>query len=242
MLLRSVKSADDDSTSPAESTSAEDLAQRLVYFRAQSLPHLLALLLHPPRGFPPEGTSLLVVDSVSAPFPSYFPNATEVKARLAQSKAPTDKNSAQQLQWLLNRKWNVAGDLASQLSRLAASHSMAVLLLNQTHTKIRGQPRPTLSPAVAGGAWEAAVHARVVLYRDWPAAESEIMRRSMRTHAFAVRNVRFAEVLKRRGKGLAVRADENIVPFFIEAVRPFSTIVTIGNQSTDSDPRTAYVK
>ena len=150
--------------------------------------------MRPPRGFPPEKTSLIVIDSVSCLFPSYFPNAAELKDRLTQGKI-TDKA---QLQWLLNRKWNVASELATHLARLAA-RNIAVLATNQTHTKIKGQPRATLHPVLAGGAWETNVQTRIVLYRDLPDA-------------------RFAEVTKRGGKTLPVRMPEFIVPFRIESV------------------------
>lgn len=150
--------------------------------------------MRPPRTFPPEETSLLIIDSASSLFPSYFPNATELKARLAQGKL-TDKA---QLQWLLNRKWNVASELATHLARLAA-RNIAVLAINQTHTKIKGQPRATLHPILAGGAWESTVQTRIVLYRDLPDA-------------------RFAEVTKRAGRTVTVRVPELIVSFCIGAV------------------------
>lgn len=167
----------------------------VVYFRTPTLPHLLALLMRPPKTFPPEETSLLIIDSISSLFPPYFPNAAELKDRLTQGKI-TDKA---QLQWLLNRKWNVASDLATHLARLAA-RNIAVLVINQTHTKIKGQPRATLHPVIAGGAWETNVQARIVLYRDLPDA-------------------RFAEVTKRAGRTLPVRLPELIVSFRIERVR-----------------------
>ncbi|KAJ5577502.1 uncharacterized protein N7459_006466 [Penicillium hispanicum] len=164
----------------------------LVYFRAPTLPHLLALLAHPPAGFPPSGTSFLVVDSVSSLFPSYFSNPTELKDRLMQGKI-ADKA---QLQWLLNRKWNVSSELATHLSRLAA-RNIAVLAINQTHTKIKGQPRATLHPYLAGGGWESNVQTRMVMYRDLPDA-------------------RFVEVTKRGGRILPVRTAELIVSYRIE--------------------------
>ncbi|KAJ5364832.1 uncharacterized protein N7496_010545 [Penicillium cataractarum] len=163
----------------------------LTYFRAPTLPHLLALLTRPPKGFPPEETSLLVIDSISSLFPGYFLSAAELKDRLAQGKI-TDKA---QLQWLLNRKWNVISDVATHLSRLAA-RNIAILALNQTHTKIKGQPRATLHPVVAGGTWETNVQTRIVLYRDLP-------------------DMRFAEITKRAGRTLPVRLNELIVPFCI---------------------------
>ena len=167
---------------------------KLIYFRTPTLPHLLALLTHPPRNFPPPGASLIVIDSVSSLFPSYFPNAADLKDRLSQGKI-SDKA---QLQWLLNRKWNVSSELGSHLARLAA-RNIAVLAINQAHTKIKGQPRATLHPVVAGGGWESAVQTRVAMYRDLPDA-------------------RFAEITKRAGRMLPVRMAEMIVPFRIELV------------------------
>ena len=100
------------------------------------------------------------------------------------------------------------GDLATSLSKMAASSSndLAVLVVNQTHTKfIRGGPRggAILSPAVAGGSWEAGIYARIVLYLDLLPALGK---------------VRFAEVIKRCGKTLSVRLEENVVPFLIGEV------------------------
>ncbi|KAE8137890.1 P-loop containing nucleoside triphosphate hydrolase protein [Aspergillus pseudotamarii] len=179
----------------------EDPIRNLIYFHARSLPHLLALLIRPPKGFPSEDAKLLVIDSVSALFPSYFPNPSEFKSRLPQSGI-TDKT---QIQWLMNRKWNVTSDLGNQLVKLAATHRLAILLVNQTHTRIRGQPRATLCPILAGGTWENSVHVRVAIFRDFlPEDEGNS------------KGIRFAEVMKRAGKTLSLRLDENIVPFKIE--------------------------
>ncbi|OJJ42711.1 hypothetical protein ASPZODRAFT_137099 [Penicilliopsis zonata CBS 506.65] len=176
-------------------------ADRLSYYRTPSLPHLLALLLHPPARFPPPDTALLVVDSVSAPFPGYFANPTELKARRDQGKIP-DKA---QFPWLMNRKWNVTGDLANQLARLAAAHHRAVLVITQTHTKIRGLPRATLYPVLAGGAWESAVSTRMVLYGD------------LLVHAGRRQRLRCAEMLKRGGRAISARREEDRVSFTIES-------------------------
>jgi hypothetical protein len=183
--------------------TVDELVESLVYFRAQSLPHLLALLFHAPGGFPHDDCDLLVIDSASGPFPSYFPNATELKTRLAESKI-VDKN---QVQWLMNRSSNVTSDLANQLTKLAATHNMAVLVINQTRTRIKGQARATLCPILAGGSWERCINTRIVIYRDFSAAEDG-----------ASYGVRFAEVMKRAGKLLALRLDENISPFQIDKV------------------------
>lgn len=168
--------------------------QNLIYFRTPTLPHLISLLAHPPTNFPPQETSLLIIDSVSSLFPSYFPNAVELKDRLEQGKL---KDKAQ-LQWLLNRKWNVTSDLGTYLARLAA-RGIAVLAINQTHTRIKGQPRATLYPLLAGGGWENNVQTRVAMYRDLP-------------------DLRVAEVTKRGGRIMVVRLPELVVPFRIGAV------------------------
>ncbi|KAL4784079.1 P-loop containing nucleoside triphosphate hydrolase protein [Aspergillus varians] len=183
------------------SRTVEELVQSLTHIRAQSLPHLIALLLHTPSGFPPEDCNLLVVDSASGPFPSYFPNPTEIKTRLAQSKT-IDKA---QVQWLMNRSSNVTSDLANQLMKLATTHQIAVIAINQTRTRIKGQPRATLRPVLAGGPWESSINTRLVLYRDFSMAEDN-----------ASESIRFAEVMKRSGKLLALRLEENIIPFIIE--------------------------
>lgn len=208
-----------DSTKEALSTAevekqAEECMGRLQHFRAPQLPHLLALLLHPPSSFPPDGTSLLIIDSVSAHFPSYFPNATELASKMAHGRIANQ----QQLQRLLNRRWNVTGDLANHLVKLATSHNMAVLLVNQTHTKIKGQPRATLYPMVSGGPWENSIHARIVLYRDWPPSTISSTTALSADPETQPRKVRFAEVMKRGGRALTIRSDDNVVPFWIDSV------------------------
>ncbi|KAL4957195.1 P-loop containing nucleoside triphosphate hydrolase protein [Aspergillus filifer] len=177
----------------------EELVKNITHVRAQSLPHLLALLLHTPSGFPPEGCKLLVIDSASGPIHSYFPNPTELRSRLAQSKN-IDKA---QVQWLMNRSSNVTSDLANQLAKLATTHQMAVLAINQMRTRIRGQPRATLCPVLSGGSWESSISTRLVLYRDFAMTE-------------ASGGIRFAEVMKRGGKTLSLRLEENIALFVIE--------------------------
>ncbi|KAJ6096898.1 hypothetical protein N7486_007644 [Penicillium sp. IBT 16267x] len=185
-----------DTSSPMPLPRLKTLTQspltNLIYIRTPTLPHLLSLLTHPPKDFPPSETSLLIVDSVSSLFPSYFPNAAELKERQSQGKI-TDKA---QLQWLLNRKWNVSSDLAVHLARLA-SRGIAVLAINQAHTKIKGQLRATLQPILAGGGWEQNVMTRIAMYRDLP-------------------DKRFMEVTKRGGKIFPVRIGELIIPFRIE--------------------------
>lgn len=94
--------------------------------------------------------------------------------------------------------------------KLATTRRLAVLAINQTHTKIKGQPRATLCPVLAGGAWENCIATRVVLYRDFCTVVEEDLP--------ILVNARFAEVMKRSGRILALRLEENIVPFATESV------------------------
>jgi hypothetical protein len=165
-----------------------------IYFRAHTLAHLVALLARPPKGFPPPETNLLVVDSVSGLFPAYFPSSTELKDQFAEGKI-ADKAH---LQWLLSRKWNIASELATHLARLAA-RNIAVLAINQSHTKLQGEPHATLQPLLSGGAWEACVQTRIAVYRDLP-------------------DERCADVEKRAGKSLTEQEEDLSVTFCIESV------------------------
>jgi hypothetical protein len=167
--------------------------KNFIYLRTPTLPHLLALLGRPPKNFPPTGTSLIVVDSVSSLFQAYFTGASELKEQLVRGKIK-DKN---ELQWLLNRRWNVTNELSIYLTKFTLKR-IAVLALDQTHTKIKGQVRPTLGPTVWGGAWEKSVLTRIVLYRG-------------------KRGERFAEVTKRGGNFLP-RTGRVVVRFRIARV------------------------
>ncbi|CAG8037940.1 unnamed protein product [Penicillium salamii] len=134
-----------------------------IHFKADTLAHLVALLMRPPTGFPPPETNLIVVDSVSNLFPSHFPSATELKEELADGKL-VDKAH---LQWLLGRRQNVSNDLGTHLARLAA-RNIAVVAINQSQTKIKEKREATLLPVLAGGAWEKNVQTRLAVYRALP--------------------------------------------------------------------------
>ncbi|KAJ9489005.1 hypothetical protein VN97_g4278 [Penicillium thymicola] len=207
-----------DTGCPLSSPRLEEMSVNLddfIYFRAHTLAHLIALLARPPKGFPPSETNLIVVDSVSSLFPAYFPSAQELKDQLAEGKI-TDKAH---LQWLLNRKWNIASELATHLARLAA-RNIAVLTINQSHTKIKPQSHAVLQPLLSGSAWEASVQTRIAVYRDLP-------------------DERFAEVEKRAGKSLPEQAEELLVAFRIE---PDGLYEIERKESLPSEPLSPLVK
>jgi hypothetical protein len=108
----------------------------------------------------------------------------------------------------------VTSDMINKITKLAAGQNIAVILLNQTHTKIKGQPRPTLYPALAGGSWETCVQNRIVLYRDHPPSHLDTINGGGRV------TVRYAEVMKKSGKVVSIRIEGNVFPFVIETVCP----------------------
>ena len=165
-----------------------------IHFQAHTLAHLIALLTRPPKGFPPPETSLIVIDSVSDLFTSHFPSAAELKDELAEGKL-VDKAH---LHWLLSRKSNVANELATHLTRLAA-RNIAVLAINQSQTKIKEEESAILLPALAGGAWENTVQTRIAVYRVLP-------------------DGRFVEIEKLAGKHLPESHNGFAVPFQIDSV------------------------
>lgn len=141
-------------------TSSEDHLNRFHHFVVPTLPHLLALLLHSPPSFPPKETSLLVVDSISAIFNHAF----------AQSNGYDGKNPARKndiAQWAARRRWAAMADVISALGKLATMKNMAVLLTNQTTTKVTLESAASLQPAISGTAWDAGINYRLLLFWDW---------------------------------------------------------------------------
>ncbi|RAK89855.1 P-loop containing nucleoside triphosphate hydrolase protein [Aspergillus costaricaensis CBS 115574] len=208
-----------ESQSPTSPSSPRSLTENLTYIRAPTLPHLLSLFHHPPASFPPPNTTLLVIDSVSAPFTPYFPN-------------PSDINQPQQAQrdvqkWLTTRKWNVISDLAAQLVKFASRANLAILVNNQTHTRIRGQVRATLSPILSGRGWESCVRARIGVYGDFGDGGDGGW-------------VRVAEVMKRDGRLVTVRDKTTVVPFRVANDGLYA--VAMGLEGNEEDGVAAQVR
>lgn len=186
----------------------------LRYMKVNSLPHLLVLLLHPPPDFPPEGSSLLVIDSPSPLFATAFPRQPDSK-EARRKKTAWDKTS-----WASQRRWPVMGDFASKLGKLAAKNNLAAVLTTQTSTAFRENARVTLRPGLSGREWESGIHTRILLFRDWPPyLPSPKSERDL----WVFRNLRFAQVLKVSGRTPAA-SEDMIVPFVIEDVSHFTTV------------------
>jgi hypothetical protein len=91
------------------------------------------------------------------------------------------------------------------LQKLAALRNIAVVLLNQSVTKMQSGSSALLVPAVSSTAWDAGIAARIVLFRDW---------------GWEGRQVRFARVLKAEATAASEGIESTkVVSFTIEPVR-----------------------
>ncbi|KAL8671426.1 MAG: hypothetical protein Q9168_004078 [Polycauliona sp. 1 TL-2023] len=138
-----------------------DMLGRFYHFMAPTLPHLMALLAHSTARFPPEGATLLIVDSISTPFNQAFASSNKFHEQRSAGK----KNDV--AHWASGRRWAVLTDLISAIAKLAATRKMAIVLTSQTTTKMRLGNTALLQPALSGTAWDSAISSRILLYRDW---------------------------------------------------------------------------
>ena len=195
----------DPPSSPPIIRSTDQLLENLTYFNLHTLPHLLVPFLHPTAKFPPDKTVLIIVDNISAPFATAFPRSLD--ARMSS----IDLARKNKLQWAANRKWAVAGDLAAAMSKMAALKNVAILVINQVAISIKGGRKAVLKPTIGGTAWEAAIHNRVTLWRDFAPSGSEL-------EDTVMTSMRFAQVVKAGGKSRSPGPEE-AVPFIIEKAR-----------------------
>ncbi|KAF7504059.1 hypothetical protein GJ744_002888 [Endocarpon pusillum] len=205
----------DPASSPPISRSLDALLDKFTYYNIHTLPHLLVLFLHPTAQFPPPDTALMIIDNVSALFATAFPRSTPSSffsdnANVKTSSSSLDIARKNKLQWAANRKWVVAGDLAAAMNKMAALKNVAVVVISQVATSLKGVKRAVLKSALAGTAWEVAVANRVVLWRDF-APDSE---GSADASSSIARGIRFAEVVKEGGK-LRPVGQGDAVPFSI---------------------------
>lgn len=127
-----------------------------------TLPHLLALLLHPPANFPPPETRLLVLTNLHTLLETSNPRNA--------SFSPATKPDTQK--WAASRRYALLGSIVSALNRLAVSHNVAVLVTTGCATRMRsefGAPGAPLGlvPGVGGSEWESGIWARAAVLRDF---------------------------------------------------------------------------
>ena len=205
LLIQFQPVAQDGSTS--EDSVAESL-KRFQHFVVPTLPHLLALLLHPTAAFPPKDVSLFVVDSISTPFQQAFLQA-ERHVDVKNAGKKTDV-----VQWAAGRRWAVMGEVITALGKLAATRNMVVVLTSQTTTRLRLDSSALLEPAISGMSWEAGISSRILLYRDWHERPEETMTQE---RIGLVSDLRLAAATKVCGRSMDGFGDG--VPFTICHVR-----------------------
>jgi hypothetical protein len=193
----------DPASSPPVPHSTASLLEKLTYLDIHTLPHLLVLFLHPTPSFPPPETALIVIDNISAPFATAFSQPPSPATKTTGGPPlPVDHARKSRLKWAANRKWAIAGDLAAAMNRMAVLKSLAIVTINQVTMSLKeGDRRAGLKPAMAGTAWEAAIHNRLSLWHDFAPPlpiSSEDGRAS--AHSIIAASIRFAKVVKAGGK------------------------------------------
>jgi hypothetical protein len=168
--------------------------------------------MHSPPSFPPQKSSLVVIDSLSTLIDNSYPRNVE------------NKNKNEHTRWAAGRRFTVINELISMFSKFAALHDVAVLVTCQTITRIRGSSRALLVPAISGLEWENGVSTRLVLFRDWVRQGKS----KDTADGDRLRKARFAGLVKVNGVTLADEGGVgSVVPFAIEKV-------------SQSNPRRAY--
>lgn len=104
------------------------------------------------------------------------------------------------------RRLQVLQYIIGALQKLAATRSVAVVVLTQCATRMQAERGATLVPAIAANVWEQGIAARVALFRDFEWIDGQ----TSDTHLAAVQKV--------NGKVTAEPMD-NLCAFGIETVR-----------------------
>ncbi|KAL1835664.1 hypothetical protein VTJ49DRAFT_6257 [Mycothermus thermophilus] len=159
---------------------ADRLGDRFVHYTCPTLPHFLALVCRPTAACIPPGTSLVVIDCLSALVNHAFPKLPETRPA-AEAKIKGPPGTVRRLQVLQH--------ISSSLQKLAATRDLAVVVLTQCATKMQAERGATLIPAINASVWEQGISTRLVLFRDW------LAQRGAEPWA-----VRFAAVQKLKGK------------------------------------------
>jgi hypothetical protein len=189
-------------SSPVENKAAGLLDERLVYLETHSLPHLLALCLHPTPMFPPPNSSLMVIDDLPNLILGSFPR--QPRNETNNDVSVPDKSA----QRALTRRFQTIESIATALSRLAASRNMAIIVLSNATTSLKSSQKAILKPALAGLDWDAAIDTRIFLCRDFcPASQREMLSHRER------KGYRLATVVRLAGREISRPA----TPFVIEA-------------------------
>ena len=182
------------SSEPAPASTPISHLSRLHHFATPSLPFLVALLCQPLSDFPPPNCTLFVIDALSGLFSAAFPRSGDA------SEGPKDKKQEDEArQWASRRRWAILEDTLLRLHKVSAIHNIAVLLLNQTTTRLDQGSGVLLQSALTGKAYEHYVKTRIVTFQDWPAQTESTSSARENDHTHAI-NRHCAIVVKTLGQ------------------------------------------
>jgi hypothetical protein len=195
-----------DSSASPQRPASQQVSSLFHHYVTPTLPHLLALILHPPQLFPPKATSLLVIDSISTVIGDAYP-------RQPGFATPAAKNDA--ARWAAARRPAVLHELVTKLNQMAAVDNIAVLLTCQTVTRVRFGSGAILVPAISGTEWDAGVSTRLVLLRDWVPEHARVAKED----EGRLSDVRFVGVTRLNGATVGENKEGvGLIPFTIEKV------------------------
>ncbi|KAF7914668.1 uncharacterized protein EAF01_001074 [Botrytis porri] len=166
-----------------EPLNDDTLLSNFNHFTTPTLSHLLALLTHTTQNFPPEDTSLIIIDSFSTLIDSAFPRNADSTSTPKKLGVPNPSS----------RKFPLLQYLINALQKLSTTRNIAILILTQCVTKMRPGLAAALIPSISATAWEQGFACRVALFRDWGWDDDE---------GNKVDGVRFAQVIKVDGTTL----------------------------------------
>ncbi|CAF9907977.1 MAG: hypothetical protein GOMPHAMPRED_006038 [Gomphillus americanus] len=139
--------------------SSQDLLQKFHHYTAPTLPHLLALVCHSSPLFPPAGTTILIIDGLSALFTQTYPD--NPNAALHSRKKTSSET------WAASQRYTVITVLLSKLTKLAVIHNLAVVLISQTSIKVQYDIGAVLRPVTWMKSWTEGIANRVIVFRDF---------------------------------------------------------------------------
>ena len=123
-----------------------------------TLPHLLALIIHPSPDFIPTKAGLLVIDDLNISIDLDYPR-----------QQFTSSTRTEQQKWQSSRRYAMLGSLASALNKLAVLNNVAVIVTTGCSTRMRPDSGlgAALAPGIGGAEWEAGTWNRMVVFRDF---------------------------------------------------------------------------
>ncbi|KAM7220948.1 P-loop containing nucleoside triphosphate hydrolase protein [Rhypophila decipiens] len=168
----------------------DGLNERFIHYTCPSLAHFIALLCRPTATCIPAGTSLIVVDALSALLNHAFPMLDTREDANSKGGKKGPSKPATRLQVL---QYIVGG-----LQKLAATRNAAIVILTQCATKMQADRGSTLIPAINASIWEQGISTRLVLFHDWVEDGEN----------YGPRHLRFVGVQKLHGKASDASMDD----------------------------------